>query len=154
MCIWCRDIPLGDISDRHCCLAGAYSGFRDLASNIDHLWAAELVGLNDVATWNFFDGLLYGYHGFVEVPDDRSHDEVARDAALWGRFDFLTHWGEQFDGYKAFVMHPPGGDVRILWRGESVPARCVEVSRAGVVAACNGFTRWFEAQERRLHGRR
>lgn len=66
MCVWCQGVVLGDITDLHCGLYGAYSSFRWLASNLNELWAPELVGLDDVAVWNFLDGLLYGYHGDVE----------------------------------------------------------------------------------------
>ena len=159
MCVWCCGVPLGDIDDRHCALYPAYCGFRSLLSpvhgepKIDRLWAEELAGLDDVAAWNFLDGLLYGYHGDVEVPDDRTLEECRRDAVVWGCFDFLTNWGEQFDGYKAFIMRPPGGPVRILSR--RLPdgmGRAVEVSRDGFVAACEGFVRWFEEQDLRLRG--
>ena len=89
MCVWCCGVPLGDIDDRHCALYPAYCGFRSLLSpvhgepKIDRLWAEELAGLDDVAAWNFLDGLLYGYHGDVEVPDDRTLEECRRDAVVW-----------------------------------------------------------------------
>jgi hypothetical protein len=159
MWIWCRGVPLGNLDDRYCALYPAYCGFRDLLSGvhgepkIDRLWAEELAGLDDVAAWNFLDGLLFGYHGEVEVSDERTVEECQRDWVVWGCFNFLTNWGEQFDGYKAFVMQPPGGPVRILSR--RLPAgkgRAVEVSRDGFVTACEGFVRWFEEQELRLLG--
>src|SRR5262249_34795405 len=105
MCVWCRGVPLGGIDDRHCALDWAYCGVRSLLSpvhgepQIDRLWAEELAGLDDVAAWNFLDGLLYGYYGDVEVPDDRTVEECRRDWLVWGCFNFLTNWGEQFDGY-------------------------------------------------------
>src|SRR6266699_7334177 len=70
MRIWCCSTPLGDIDNRH---NGLYvTSFVEMADALDLLWAPELEGLDDTATWNFLDGLLYGYHGEVEVPDDRS----------------------------------------------------------------------------------
>jgi hypothetical protein len=153
MCIWCREVPLGHIEDRHCALYGAYDALGRLASVIDHLWAEELAGLDDVAAWNLLDGLLYGYHGDVEVPDDRTVEQCGRDWGMWGRFNFLTNWGEQFDGYKSFIMCPPGGPVRILCR--SLPPKMglsVQVSRDAFVAASEGFVRWFEQEELRLGG--
>jgi hypothetical protein len=153
MCIWCRGVPLGNINDPYCCLYGSYCGFREVASHIDRLWAEELVGLDDVAAWNHFDGLLFGYHGEVEILDDRSIEQCQRDSDVWDCFNFLTNWGEQFDGYKSFIMRPPGGPVRILSR--SFPegtGLSVEVSRDGFVTAADGFARWFEEQELRLRG--
>jgi hypothetical protein len=153
MRIWCRGVPLGDIEERCCCLYGAYCGFRELASSIDRLWAAELVGLDDVAAWNHLDGLLYGYHGDVEAQDDRTAEQCRQDWDVWGCFNFLTNWGEQFDGYKAFIVRPPRSPVRILSRRlPDCMGRSVEVSPDGFVAASEGFARWFESQEMRLRG--
>lgn len=152
MCIWCRGIALGDLSDPHCGVGFAASMFTRLMPEVGSLWADELTGLDDIAAWNLLDGLLYGYHGDVELAGDRTHKELCRDRDRWGRFDFLTNWGEQFDGYKSFVMCPPPGDtVRVLCR-ELMPngGIRVDVTRAGFVAACEGFVRWFEVEQRRL----
>lgn len=151
MCVWCRGVPLGDLTDRHCGLWHSYSAFAWLAENHTTLWADELVGLDDLAAWNFLDGLLYGYHGDVEVKDDRTLAEVRRDAATWGRFNFLTNWGEQFDGYKSFLLCPPGDHLRVLSR--RLPAemgRGVSVTKKGFAEAATGFVRWFKAESRRL----
>ena len=151
MRVWCRGVALGNVGKRYCGLHHAYTSFGWLASHLDELWAPELAGLDDVAAWNFLDGLLYGYHGDVEVPDDRTVEQCRADAAAWGRFDFLTNWGEQFDGFKAFILCPPGGPVRILSR--RLPehmGRGVLVSPAGFRVAAGGFTHWFREESRRL----
>ncbi|MEO2091856.1 MAG: hypothetical protein ABGY75_20575 [Gemmataceae bacterium] len=152
MCVWCRGVALGDLNDPHCGLAHAYSSFQQFPGQLDRLWAPELEGLDDIATWNFFDGLLYGYHVDVEVPDDRTAGECSADWMRWGAHDFLTNWGEQFDGCKAFVTCPPGDMLRIYFRRRSDPVRCVEVTRAGFTAASTQFVKWFEQQEQRLRG--
>ena len=152
MCVWCRGIPLGDLAERHCGLHHAYSEFRLLPALLDELWAPELAGLDNLATWNLLDGLLYGYHGDVEVTVDRSVEECRADWSVWGKFDFLTNWDEPFDGFKSFILCPPGGPVRILSR--RLPAGMglgVEVSRGSVIGASAGFACWFEEQQRRLH---
>jgi hypothetical protein len=82
MCVWCRGVPLGDISERYCALYPAYCSFRSLPSCLDSLWADELAGLGDEGVWNFLDA----------------------DWAAWDRFNFLSNWGERFDGYKAFIL--------------------------------------------------
>jgi hypothetical protein len=83
-CVWCRGMPLGNIDDRHCGLAGTFHGFADLAEHVDELWNEKLVGLDDHALWNFLDGLLYGYHGDVEIEDDRSLQQIGKDAIHFG----------------------------------------------------------------------
>jgi hypothetical protein len=152
MCVWCGGVALGNIKDRHCGLHPAFSGFHWLLEHLDKLWNEELAGLDDKAMWNFLDGLLYGYHGDVEIADNRSMDELNADAARYGMFNFLTNWGEQFDGHKAFIVCPPGkAIVRIF--GREFPASMgvgTDVSRAGFLAASREFVCWFEEQERRL----
>lgn len=148
MCVWCRGVALGDINLRHCGLYVAYSAFDWLSANLYSLWADELAGLDNLATWNFLDRLLYGYHEGREIPDDRT---VRCDWTVWGRFNFLTNWGEQFDGFKAFILCPPGGPVRILSaRFPEHMGRGVQVSPNGVMTAAEAFARWFEREELRL----
>jgi hypothetical protein len=151
MCVWCHGVALGDINERYCSLYPAYANFDWLADNLGSLWADELVGLDDVAAWNFLDGLLYGYHGDIELPDKRTLDELGRDAARWGRFDFLTNWEENFDGYKSFLLCPPGDSARVLSRRLPEPmGRGVAVSQRGFVGAASEFARWFEGESQRL----
>jgi hypothetical protein len=151
MCVWCRGVPLGDLDERYCALHHAYTEFAWRADNLDSLWADELAGLDDEAAWNVLDGLLYSCHGDVELADARTLAELQWDAARWGRFNFLTNWGEQFDGYKSFLLCPPGESARVLSRRlPSYMGRGVSVSRQGLVAAAAGFAAWFESESRRL----
>lgn len=154
MCVWCRGVPLGNLASLHCGLSHAHDSFRWLAAHVDELWAAKLTGLDDAATWNFLDGLLYGYHGVIELPDDRTIEQCVADSEEWGRFDFLTNWDEPFDGYKAFILCPPGGPVRVLSR--NLPpemGQSLEVSRTALVEVSKAFAHWFEEQETRLCSR-
>lgn len=108
--------------------------------------------MSDEALWNFLDGLLYGFNGDTEIADDRSEEECRRDWALYGMFNFLTNWGEQFDqGGKSFIVCTPTQQVRILNRclppGHGLS---VEASLFQVVHAISGFLGWFEAEASRL----
>jgi hypothetical protein len=150
MCVWCCGISLGDISSLHCGLSGTSDGFSWLVPHLDNLWAEELQDLDDLALWNFLDGLLYGYHGNVEFHDDRTLEECQQDSERWHRFDFLTNWDEPFNGYKAFIVCPPREEIRILYRRLSENVRVVRVSRAGFLRAASLFVKWFEAEEIRL----
>ena len=151
MCVWCRAVALGDIGDTHCGIDHAYVEFAWLVDNLNRLWADELVGLDDVAAWNFLDGILYGYHGDIELAEDCALDDLRRDSARWGWFDFLTNWGEQFDGYKSFLLCPPGDMARVL--SDRLPPGMglgVAVSRRGLIDAASGFVAWFESESQRL----
>jgi hypothetical protein len=139
--------PARRLGDRYCGLYHAYSEFAWLADNLGSLWAEELAGLDEVAVWNFLDALLHGYHGDVELANTRTLEECHRDVVRWGRFNFLTNWGKQFDGFKSFLLCPPGDSARVLTR--RLPAhmgRGVSVSRRGFVVVAAEFARWFEAE--------
>jgi hypothetical protein len=153
MRVRCGGAALGNIDERHCALYPAYCAFRDLVTIVDRLWAEVFEGLDDGAIFDMLDRLLYGgrFDSPVQPPSSLFGEEGKRAWAAWGCFDFLNNWGEQFDGYKSFLVCPPGGPVRVLSRsfiGHSGPS--VAVSLDGVVAAATGFCNWFEAQETRL----
>jgi len=153
MRVWCNGQPLGNIEDRHCALYPSYLAFDRMGTHLEDLWDDELGGLDDRAAWNLLDGALYGYHGDVEVEDDRSLENVTCDARRFGKFNFLTNWGEQFDGgYKSFLLCPPSKPLRVLSRAfpESVGLG-VNVSRIGFARASRAFIDWFRYQERRLN---
>ncbi|MFA7235607.1 MAG: hypothetical protein WC058_01980 [Phycisphaeraceae bacterium] len=120
---------------------------------MESLWDAEFEGLDDGTIWNFLDGMIYGYHGDVDLKDTRSVAQCRMDARKWGRFDFLANWDEPFDGCKAFLLCPPGGGVRILSRRSPPDIRQdFEVSRESFLTAGRGFVKWYEAQEALLRG--
>jgi hypothetical protein len=150
MQVWCRHIPLGKIERRYCHLGPAYHGFCDLVRGLSEAWDESLATLDDRAAFNFLDGLLYGYCEGVEIEDGRSLRQIRADAARYGKFDFLTNWGEPFDGYKAFLMCPPQGDVRVLCR--EIPSLRADVSKSAVLSAAGSFVTWYEEQEQRLRG--
>jgi hypothetical protein len=154
MCVWCRGNALGRLEERYCALYHSHCSFEWVAAHLDELWTPELAAFGDDGKWNFLHGLLYGYHGDIDLGehDRRTLAEMRLDWAEYGRFDFLTNWGEQFDGgFASFLFRPPGQDVCILSR--AFPPNvglCVRVTPGGFVAAATGFVEWFREQERRL----
>jgi hypothetical protein len=151
MRVWCGGVPLGNIGERFCALYPSSLAFAWLSTHLDELWDDALTGLGDGAAWDLLDGLLYGYHGEVEIEDERTPDELRRDWDRYGKFNFLTNWGEQFDGYKSFIKCPTVGPARILSR--RLPASqglSVRVTRGAVLEASRGFLHWFGSQAVRL----
>lgn len=151
MCVWCRGAAVGDLSKPSCALYPAAGEFRWLTGHLVDIWDESLNGLDDRAATDFLDGLLYGYHGDVEIEDDRTIEQIRRDAEQFGKFNFLTNWGEQFDGFKSFILYPPDGPVRILSRHlpETMNGGAV-VTRDGFLGAAEGFLRWFDIMEKWL----
>lgn len=150
MCLWCAGFPLGDLDKRYCGIAHAYDELRWRALQYGELWGDELASLDDLGQLNFLDDILYGYCDEVELPETPELMTLQSDNR-WTRFNFLTNWGEQFDGYKSFLVCPPGEPIKILSRAFPESARfAVSVPRQGFVTAINGFSNWFEAESHRL----
>lgn len=155
MRIWCEGTEIGDYSDEHCGLFDAYAGFRELRELLAWNWMSEFNGLSDKDLWDFLDGALFGYHGDVEIPDSRTVDECRADWVRYGKFSFLTNWGEQFDkNGKSFIVCRPDGIVRILNRslGNSSDFSS-EVPLAEAIEAIQKFIDWFQSESARLAGR-
>ena len=161
MRVWCAGVPLGNFNDRYCALHPAYAGFRWLSANVGELWDDALAGLGDRELWGLLRGSLYGFHGNgISVPGPVVSPDDPQVGAAWARFErfgFLTNWGEQFDGYPAFIICPPGaaesaaGTCRIVFRaGVAGEPTGVTVSRAAVVSVSEAFVEWFEGQEQRV----
>lgn len=152
MQLWCQGISIGDFSDEYCALYGSYLGFKTLSQCLPGLWKPEFDSLSDVALWNRLDELLYGFHGDIQLEDNRSVEECREDLENYAMFDFLTNWGEQFDrGGKSFIFCTPTNEVLILNRhlppgkGLSMKAPLTDVA-----PAIQGFLTWFEQEAARL----
>jgi len=144
MQVWCRGGAIGDFSEECCALFGPYEGFRNLLRSLPKLWFQEFEGLSDLQLWNRLDGLLY----FAD--DDRTLEQCSRDWEQYGQCNFLTNWGEQFDGNgKSFIVCAPSGVVHIL--NQSLPnGISCEVPLLDVLAAANEYASWFESEQARL----
>jgi hypothetical protein len=143
MCVWCRGTALGNIQETCCGLGDAASEFAWAASNLEELWDESLQGLDDQATFAFLDAAYYG-------DDDRSADQVHADAERYAKFNFLTNWGEQFDGFKAFWIHAPDGSLHIHYRLPDNTLGSSQVTKKAFITAATEFVRWFREQDQRL----
>lgn len=152
ICIWCDGTPIGDVAEQHCALYPSYQGFSELLTTLPSLWRTEFEGLDDTALWNVLDEKLYGFHGDVELDDDRSLEDTRQDWRVYSSHDFLTNWGESFDhGGKSFIFCTPSQQVLILNR--HLPAEKgvrLTASLFHVVAAIRLFLRWFKTEAARL----
>src|SRR5215510_1588035 len=96
MCVWASGWQLGDISEPACMLNVAEGHLSRVVARIDSLDDPVLRQLNDRDAFDFLDRTLY-------VDDDRSGEQVARDAERFFKFDFLTNGGGSFDETKSFI---------------------------------------------------
>jgi hypothetical protein len=148
MRIWCADVSIGNIEEEHCGLDNAFDEFRSLVTKLDGLWSDEFEGMTDLELWNLLDGLLFGYHGDVEIDDDRTLEQMDADSSKYGKFVFLTNWGEPFDnGGKSFLFHHPEGRVKILNRrlpfGKGIS---LSTSKEAFCSAIQEAASWFDQQ--------
>ncbi len=151
MCLHIGPVVLGDITDEHCGLYGAYCGFNELVGDTTRLWDDSFTGLNHKQIHDRVRNAIYG-------DDERSMDTILADAQRYRRFDFLTNWGEQFDGFASVIVQHDDAITTILHRPHSAFARKRDPGPF-VVATCNtldfrdacgAFVRWFDSEASRL----
>src|SRR4051794_29591043 len=102
MCIHIQGVQLGDVRENHCFLFHATDQFRKLHPSVEALWDESFAGLSDAEIFAAVDHALY-------LAEDS-------DWQRYGRFEFLTNTGEQFDDSKTFIVCRPEGRVHILFR--------------------------------------
>jgi len=152
MCIHVGDVAFGDFSDTHCALYPAYRHFESLACERLPFWDNSFHGMTLEQIHDLVRHAIYG-------DDERSISAIRIDARRYGRFDFLTNWGEQFDWYASVIvqrdwntvtiMHKPSPDGPSHRRlaGEFLTADC---TYAGFISAANQFVKWFDSETKRL----
>lgn len=148
MRVWCQGTSMGDFSDEHCGLP--YSHFLNLNEDLSSLWLPEFESMSALDLCNHLDGLIYGYHGDVELNDARTSEEICRDSMKYSKFSFLTNWGEMFDSVeKSFICCTPAGEVRVLNR-VAAPGRWLQAQLPEALHAITEFLRWYEGECNRL----
>lgn len=151
LCLWCQNVPLGDIHEENCGLE-AFDSLSDLIEVIDDLWIEEFEGMSDQDLTNHLDFRLYGYHGKEAIEDDRTLEDLRRDAIKYQKFDFLTNWGEMFDrGGKSFILHHPAGTIKILnVKHFSENGRALVTSTEAFVSAIKESLTWYRQMQDNL----
>ena len=142
---------LGDINDEHCGLYGAYSGFKNLLSHNNPLWHESFGRLNDIEIHDLVRNAIYG-------DDDRTNDQIVSDSKTYRPFDFLTNWGEQFDGFASVIFQRDDKQTTIVHVPHSAfartrtegPAISVTFSTQMFESATLEFLSWFERETQRL----
>jgi hypothetical protein len=149
LCVWVAGHRIGNYDEPHCGLGGPCAHFKETCGELNDLWDDEFANMADVELWNFLDGLLYGYHGNVELDDDlRSMDEILQDSSRYSKFNFLTNWGEMFDrGGKSFILKQPGGMLKVLnFDYEKNSANAYVCSEFSFRLAIKDFAAWYDGQ--------
>jgi hypothetical protein len=90
--------------------------------------------------------------------DDRTMSAILTDSQRYRRFDFLTNWDEQFDGFASVIIQENEESTTILHRPHSAFARHREpgpfvfaiCSTIGFQNACAGLVQWFDHEAAKL----
>jgi hypothetical protein len=133
MRLWCCGRSIGDFDERDSGLSDAQTSLSELCRALEALESPSLSQLDDQAAWEFLDRKLY-------VDDARSDAQVAGDTAWWRRFEFVTNWGEPFDGYKGFIFRQSPVTLRIV-------ARCPDNEMVGLTVTVSAFREAIAAFE-------
>jgi hypothetical protein len=152
--IWIQGNSFDDYDDPHCGLYPSYENFKEKAAELNLLWSNEFSKLTDIELWNLLDGSMYGYHGTKEIDCDALYGDEIDYWAIYGKFNFLTNWGEMFDQDprgKAFIFKEPSGRIKVLTRHRmSNTLESFYCNLFSFRRVANEYCGWFEQQEKIL----
>ena len=135
MSIAIQNVRLGDIRENHCSLFHATDRLRDAYPNVETLWDDSFSGLSDTEIYAVLEQALY----LSDISDwDR-----------YGRYDFLTNTGEQFDDSKTYIFCRPQGHVHILYnRSQDDVIGSASCSVQSFRSVASSYIQWFDDQVR------
>ena len=134
MSIDIQGVRLGNIHEKHCSLFHAADRLRDLPPTIAELWEEAFNGLSDAEIFAVVDEALYR--------------ASTGNWARYGRFDFLTNTGEQFDNLKTFIVCRPDQRISILYQLPDDKLGAASCSAQSFQNTSASFVRWFDKQVR------
>ena len=139
MCVWARGVELGNLDEPACMLNVTEGHFEDCLDQLDELCDESVDDLPNGVAFQFLDTALY-------LDDARTNAQIHSDAVRFSKFDFLTNWGESFDGTKAFLLKS-GEHYRILYRLSCDTCGSADVTRERLVNAMLAFLEWMAVEK-------
>jgi hypothetical protein len=139
MCVHIRGRSFGYIAEPCCALDNAFDSLTWIMEHSESLDHGALADLRDFDLFEFLDAKLYRDTG-------QSLEEMRSDGCHFGRFTFLTNWGEQFDGApKCFIVRR-GSNLRVVWKDSRCRQRAVEIPVSVFTRATREATLWYREQ--------
>lgn len=154
LCVWIGGHRIGRIDEPSCWLRALCDHLLEMRDRLQTLWEPSFDGLSADEIFDHLDYLNFAAHRGQPLEENWTRDkwaEVKEEARGYGRFVFLLHSSEAFDGWKAFLIRPTSETLRVLVAED--PQECVESSVFPVAAyqdAVGAFASWLAAQERLL----
>jgi hypothetical protein len=132
MAIDIQGTRIGDILEEDCSLFHAADKLREIFAPITNYWDESFNGLSDREIFSLLDDALY-------IGGDSQWER-------YGRFDFLTNTGEQFDNFKTFIMCRPDQHVLILYQAPDDSLGSGSCSLQLFCQTARAFVQWFDEQ--------
>ena len=154
--VWMCGHSVGRFDEPACWLGPPCHDLAKMARSLDQLWHGSLDDLSPDEIFDRLDYLYFGAHRGRCLTDDEDWDDEAWNRAAsesgdFGRFVFLIHFSEAFDGWKAFLVFPPDADLMALvFRHGSPDVLSFQFSAESFREAVHDFGCWVEQEERRL----
>jgi hypothetical protein len=143
MRIWCNNSSIGDFGEKQSCLWHSQQALAKIAADLSAITNPELWNLGDEDLWDRFDQALY-------IDVGQSKEEMENDCAAWGAHDFLTNWGEMFNGNKGMIYCLSDGRIRVLVQHRDASIRNYIVTEKGFKDAIAGFSQWCISLSERI----
>lgn len=134
MCIHIQGVQIGDLYQNHCSLFHATDQIRKFCTCLESLWEESFAGLTDIQIFAALDDALY-------LGEESKWER-------YGRFDFLTNTGEQFDCSKTFLFCRPEKRVHILYRLRDDSRGSGSCSAECFRSVAKAYLTWFDDQVR------
>ena len=132
-------VTLGDLSEEHCSLHDAAGRIREISGRIRTTWLPEFRGHSDAEIFALIDRELYVDYGQAEANTKSAQKR-------YGRFEFLTNAGGQFDDVKTFIYCDPESLVHVLYEDRSGKVGSVTCSADSFESVSRAFLQWFDAE--------
>jgi len=161
--IWAQGHTIGDLDDWGCCLGNVLDELQQGVAELEERWHPELLPMSAEQRFDHLDRVFFAAHRHRSLSDgldDAGSDRLDAECEVGRRryapcMYWLLHASEAFDGWKPFLLRPPGELVQLLWLEAASPEvheACIRISTFTRVIA--EFARWFAAEDAEWQRRR
>jgi hypothetical protein len=150
--VWLSGTPVGRFDEPLCVLGGPCNHLVEHAAALDSLWHPSLDNLSPEQIFDRLDWIAFGADRIrPDIDYDAPPHYSPEEERLFGRFSFLLHSSEAFDGWKSFLINPPNSDLLALVQvGDSTELLAATVPADAFRSAVADFAHWHRQREREL----
>ncbi len=143
--VWICQTPIGDIEEPSCYFYSFHGLMVQMRDELESLWDPAFDDLTPEQIYDLLDEVYYGAHRGELLSDDAVDTSVVPEAH---RFAFLTNWSEVFDGWKAFLVCPPGPTAICVVSGDdAMRVDTLRFPSASFAHAVLAFDKWLRRHQ-------